>query len=152
MESSHRGGRMAVPPGLALAFLILCNCAAPRPGSEGEAVLRGPGKSGSQGVLEVHEANGGVHIRGLLMGLQPGSYALYVGDRASCRPSQPADGLQGPLLLFRTDSRGAARIDMVTSELRPAGGGAAVLGKSLVVEKAFPGEAPLVMAACGAVK
>jgi hypothetical protein len=145
--------RAAVRLGLAALALSACfDCAGGPSASrcEGRALLRGA-KSGPQGVLDVREANGGIHIRGRLMGLSPGSYALYVDNSGSCRLAPGKQGLRGPLLLFRTDASGSARIDMVTSELRADGGGTAVLGKSLVVEKAFPGETPLAMAACGAV-
>ena len=137
---------------LGVFALIFFACAGNTPRSDGEAVLHGPGKG--QGLLQVKEANGAVHIRGSLMNFTPGAYALYVGRSQSCRPTTMSDDLHGPLILFRTDSGGAARIDFITNELRTENGGRSVLGKSLVVERAFPGSntRPVEMAACGPVQ
>lgn len=136
-----------------LVCLFLTACAGTGPRNQGTAVLHGPGKS--QGLLRVREANGGVHIRGHVMGLTPGPYALYIHPSATCPSARKPDAksLVGPLLLFRTDARGTARIDMVTTELQgPEGGGKAVLGRSLVLEKAFTANDSMIqMAACGSV-
>jgi hypothetical protein len=151
---AHPGCAHASRALAALAILLLCACAG-GPRSEGQAVIHGTQNTGTEGLLRVREANGGVHIRGTLMGLAPGPYALYVGQSASCRPARAADHLAGPLLLFRADNNGSAKIDLITSELHPTQGRNAVLGRSLVVEQAFAGESenPQVsMAACGAVK
>lgn len=170
LAAFKRARAVAILAGIA-SVSALSGCAASGAPCRGLAVLHGSGQSGPQGLLRVREANGGVHIQGMLMGLRPGSYALYVGDAAACgrahsggydvQPILYASGRtpSGPLALFRTDTRGSARIDLVTSELRPAQGSRAVLGHSLLVEDAFhrqddlrAADPILQVAACGAVE
>lgn len=141
--------------GLALTVLALLalGCATPStPRSGWKADLRDALGGTGKGSLQVREANGAIHVRGTLEGLEPGPYLLFVRRDGECGPAPAVIrqaslgpvGLEGddrsldePLLLIVADRKGRARVDFSTSELRYLWGGGSILGKAFEVREAY---------------